>query len=179
MLNNCPRCKENLCTNSHSNLCSLCNEKQTIELLKEDARRIQIKSPPEVCWQNIKDQIVVKPPIYDKPQANKYKSRGLLGMMLAASVGFIFIGYLAWQQHLMKAQLDQVLAKNYLLEEQLAQSQNITINYARLLEQLLPLEQELNQTSDTSQKIELLDQRRLVISAYIANEKEDEYEFKI
>jgi len=166
---------------SHIDQCEDCRlDYQNLTELERAGNQIQLELPDEDNWRNISNKLTTSK-LTVMAEAKQRKSRPYIKhfLAMAASVSFVFIGWMGWSNYHLQSQLDQALLANQFLEEQLNNSQAITYKKAVLVESLRSLDSELYDAETVREKLILLEKRQQVINSYISNKQGRDYVFSI
>lgn len=140
--------------------------------LNKASKSIQLELPDESNWQNIQQKLANRGITNNSrvshlptKSRNKIVYQKLLAM--AASIFFVSVGLLAWNNHQLQNQLEQVLMVNQSLELQLLKNSLPTIRQTRLLLSIRDIEEQLQFVNTTKEKLTLLKARRQLIAAMV------------
>jgi len=141
-------------------------------LLRQSADSLPLKEPPCDNWLAIKRTL-------PKAEVNKEVNSHLWPKMLslAASISFVLVGFLSWQNYKLQDQLETVLVANYLLEEQFAKANTVT--YIGFSPELAKLEEQLMLAKSTEEKLRILIKRKSLFEAQLKKKEGVNNEFSI
>jgi hypothetical protein len=153
----------------HLQQCFQCQEDvKALDQLKESVNSIPVMVPEEFNWQAIKQRTIDKDhgAIQPKPKAARpYFFQQVIG--IAASTFFIALGWLAWSNHQLQNQLEQVLMVNQSLERQLNEDQIPTFRQAKLLNKVRIIEENLIYVNSQNEKLQLLKARQKLVAEMV------------
>jgi len=141
-------------------------------LLKNAANQIELKEPPCDNWLAIKSSLP-KERVVNKATNHFWPKM----LTMAASISFVLVGFLSWQNYKLQDQLETVLVANYMLEEQFSQSSVVTnVSFSP---ELAELEEQLILAKTTKEKLDILIKRKALFEKQLKSEKEISNEFSI
>lgn len=145
-------------------------EQNQLKQLRELALNKPLEIPPDEIWNKIKSTRNSKNTLVQKP---KYF------LKVAASVLFVSLIYLVFDNHRLKTQLEESLQVNSALENQLMNTKLLTIKQANSLARVRTIEIELKQAKTTQQKLSLLQKRIEVMRMIVVKSQGEKYEYSI
>ena len=157
----------------HLKFCEQCTfEQQAINQLKCSVEEMKLLHPPESDWLAIQQHLAKK---------KQVKRTSFLQFFIsaAASVSFIAIGWLTWDNYQLQGQLEQVLYVNQTLELRLMQNGTPTFNQIQLLSKIRRIDLKLFDTTTPVQKISLLKQRQKFMAEMVINKNGKHHEYSI
>jgi len=141
-------------------------------LLRNAADTIELKEPPCDNW------LAIKSSLPKERTLNKLTNHFWPKMLtIAASVSFVLVGFLSWQNYKLQDQLETVLVANYMLEEQFSKS-SVATNVS-FSPELAELEEQLIFAKSTKEKLDILIKRKALFEKQLKREKEVGNEFSI
>lgn len=165
----------NLLTNAellHIERCSQCqNDREKLLSLKQSANHIELLTPDKEVWQVIKSQHLDKTKHSSKLKQFIYAS--------VASLFFVSVGWLVWNNYSLQQELEQVLLVNQSLEGQLIQVNTPTYHQTQLLSKLRFIDLQLMEAITTAEKLSLLQQRKKLMEEMVVDSQRDNYEYSI
>ena len=161
----------------HLKSCPQCSyEHEPLSLLNSSLEQIELLAAPQSDWLVIQQRMANK----DKVQIKVKRSSPVQWFIsVAASVTFLAVGWLAWSNYHLQGQLEQVLVFNQQLEAQLSLSPSPTFHQVKLLSKVRLLELQLQQTTTPNEKIQLLEQRKKLMTKMVNVKQGAEYEYSI
>jgi len=161
-----------------------CKERQAfnedIKLLQQSANEITIEQPEEFNWHKINDRLMSSRPSPIICDAKVKKSHYINQfLVLAASISFVFVGWLGWNNYHLQHQLDVVLRINQQIELKLSEFSKPRLNQVYLLQDIKAVELKLTTEKSLKNKIILLNERSLLMKQVLDNQQGDSYEFSI
>lgn len=141
-------------------------------LLRSSAESVELREPPCDNWLAIKSSL-------PRPQVVNQATNHFWPKMLtmAASISFVLVGFLSWQNYKLQDQLETVLVANYMLEEQFSKS-SVATNVS-FSPELAELEEQLIFAKTTKEKLDILIKRKALFEKQLKREKEVDNEFSI
>lgn len=141
-------------------------------LLRQSADSLQLKEPPCDNWLAIKRTL-------PKAEVNKEVNSHFWPKMLsmAASISFVLVGFLSWQNYKLQDQLETVLVSNYMLEEQFSRSTKAT--HVSFSPELAELDEQLALAKSTKEKLAILKQRKALFEKQLEKKEGTQNEFSI
>lgn len=141
-------------------------------LLRSASGKIELKEPPCDNWLAIKNSLPKERAV------NRVTDHFWPKMLtLAASISFVLVGFLSWQNYKLQEQLETALVANYLLEEQFSHSL-VTTNVS-FSPELAELEEQLIFAKTTKEKLDILNQRKALFEKQLKSKREISNEFSI
>lgn len=156
----------------HLKQCDYCQEnKQLIEQVTSDSNKIKFETPPAQVWQKISKT--------RQPTAINKRTGWHLMTASAATIMLAIFGWLSWNNYLLQTQFNEVLVMNQLLEKQLTSTHSMHFSETRLLDDLIVIEQKLLNANKLSEKVDILNERKLQINKIILLQKGKSNEYQI
>jgi len=155
-------------------------ERYLIDQGKAELELVNQLETPVGSWQEIESNLLkVETGVKSEYQQVKTKNITAWSKMLtiAASVSFILVGLLSWQNYKLQSQLKSVLVANYLFEEQFSKSSRTT--YVGFSSELVNLEKELQSAKNTEEKLNILIKRKAIFEKQLNPKKGVSNEFSI
>lgn len=141
-------------------------------LLRSSAESIELREPPCDNW------LAIKSSLPKERTLNKLTNHFWPKMLtMAASISFVLVGFLSWQNYKLQDQLETVLVANYMLEEQFSQSL-VTTNVS-FSPELAELEEQLISATTTKEKLNILIKRKALFEKQLKSKKDVGNEFSI
>jgi hypothetical protein len=172
---NLPREKSRLTTASRPDDVSFTEiDNELIQKLREEHCDEPLTIPPESVWMQIKS---TRTDNVSKIKRTKYQ----IGYVsrIAASVFFISVGWLVWSNYQLKAELNDALQVNRMLEIQLTQENTATFQQTQLLSEIRLIELRLGEAKTLHEKLSLLREREKVMQVMVFTIKGESYEYSI
>lgn len=150
------------------------DEKLQVDALRTAVLNENLISPPEHIW----ERITITQASLDSVTRSKISWQKSI-IKLAASVFFVSISWLMWNNHALKAEMNEVLQVNRLLEKQLMESSMPTFRQTQLLFEVRQIEIALSEAETTKEKLILLKEREKLMQAMIFKKQGHRYEYSI
>jgi len=152
--------------------CESCRQQhEQLLLLREQAKNMEMLTPPTSVWFNI---------VKHKTQQKKERNIQYRYVSLAVSVVVSVLGILMFNNYKLQQQVEQVLQVNQSLELQLIQNTLPTFQQAKMLSRVREIEQQLVHARSQKEKLRLLKQRQQIISKLVQSQgKGEDHVFKI
>jgi len=181
------QCGEGIETQSaNNNLCHQCQEEQgLVELMRQEVSELPVITPSESNWHAIQFKLKTKDdekPLGSKPRPNNirqliFKAKTITA--IAASLSFVMIGFLSWQNYQMEHRFEQVLTMNELLEERLSEQTVPYFSQISISNKLSQLDVEFYRAKTIEEKLAILMQRKKIIEGYLKPDQGVSNEFSI
>jgi len=157
----------------HLKSCQQCSyEQEALTRLSTAVEQIELLPPPQNDWLAIQQRMTNKSKI-------KHTSPIPWFISVAASVTFIAVGWLAWSNHHLQGQLEQVLQVNQSLEMQLIQGSTPTFHQTQLLSKIMLIEMRLAKATSAEEQLLILKERQEAMTKLVINKQGKQHEFSI
>jgi len=157
----------------HLASCAQCRyEQQTLAQLNNAVDEIVLLTPPQSDWLVIQEHMANKSKVKRASFIKTY-------MGIAASVLAITFTWLAWTNHQLQGQLEQVLQVNQSLEIQLIQGSTPTFNQTQLLSKIMLIEMRLAKATTAEEQLLILKERQQAMTKLVINKQGKQHEFSI
>ena len=153
---------------------------EDIKALKQSAGDINLQIPDAANWRKINNRIKNSSKLANLKvnSVKKYASaKNLLAM--AATVSFLCVSWLGWNNHQLQKQLEIALKVNKGMELQLAEYSNPRLNQLYLLQEIRAVEDKLITEKSLKVKIDILKQRSVLMQQILEYQKGGNDEFSI
>jgi hypothetical protein len=158
---------------SHLKSCQQCTyDQETLYRLNSAVEQIELLTPPEGDWLAIQQRMANKTKVKRTSPIRAY-------MSIAASILVISVGWLAWTNHHLQGQLEQVLQVNQSLEIQLIQGSTPTFQQTQLLSKIMLIEMRLAKATTTEEQLLILRERQEAMTKLVISKQGKQHEFSI
>ncbi len=157
----------------HLTSCPQCtDEHETLTRLNDAVEKIELLTPPQSDWLAIQERMANKTKVKRTSPIQAYIS-------IAASILIITVGWLAWTNHHLQGQLEQVLQVNQSLEIQLIQDSTPTFQQTQLLSKIMLIEMRLAKATTTEEQLLILKERQEAMTKLVTHKQGKQHEFSI
>lgn len=162
---------------AHMNSCQQCTyEYEALSQLHNSVEQIELIPPPQSDWLEIQQRMANKAKVKAKV---KLTSPIQWFISVAASAFIVAVGWLAWSNHHLQGQLEEVLYVNQMFELQLMQDSIPTFQQSQLQSQIRTVELLLIDAKTPKEKLSLLKARQKIIAEMVINTQGVQHEFSI
>jgi hypothetical protein len=154
--------------------------RKDIKKLKKSADEINLQIPDEVNWHNINHRLKISTKAV-KP-ADKHTNIFMVTkpfLSLAATISFLFISWLSWNNYELQKQLEITLKINQGMELQLAEYSQPKLSQLYLLQEIKYVEDKLVIEQSLKNKIEILKERSVLMQKMLEYQQGVNHEFRI